>query len=357
MPGRMSLAAVLASFVLAGPAAAPYSDAQRSYPTILAAYRHQDIGGLDRIAEMSGDEIAGAVRNLLEAAPTPGSESIDTLRAAAMLHTDVALWLAKQQEVTNAHHHVLAAARLVDEADTRTGGRSDFGRRWYAIASRHFHAAGLAAWSAELQTRARQRSTPSPTEAWARGAFDQGLRFEMRAATAGPLTRFGDKGRFHGVDVIALQWLDSAAGKYQEALKAHRSLTEAALHLGRVRFLQGRFREAGAPLEQAMAAAEPRTRYLARLFLGALAERQDRFAEAESHYRAALASYRWGQSGALALAQVLDRTGRQADARAIMARHLADSRGLVVEPLWTYLLTPAEDDGRMLHELRAEIWQ
>jgi len=98
-------------------------------------------------------------------------------------------------------------------------------------------------------------------------------------------------------------------------------------------------------------------RYLAMMFLGAIAERQSRYPDAERLYLQALETFQWGQSGPLALSHVLMREGRETDARATAARHFSGSHARVVEPLWTYLSDPATDLGPSLNLLRAEVWR
>ena len=51
------------------------------------------------------------------------------------------------------------------------------------------------------------------------------------------------------------------------------------------------------------------------------------------------------------------RQGREAEARAAVARHFSGTRARVVEPLWTYLADPATDLGPSLNLLRAEVWR
>ena len=51
------------------------------------------------------------------------------------------------------------------------------------------------------------------------------------------------------------------------------------------------------------------------------------------------------------------RQGREADARATVARHFGGTRARVVEPLWTYLSDPGTDLGPSLNLLRAEVWR
>jgi predicted Zn-dependent protease len=107
--------------------------------------------------------------------------------------------------------------------------------------------------------------------------------------------------------------------------------------------------------ESAKKAVDPRVRYLAFLFAGSILERRSQFAEAEEQYRQGVAEYPWGQSGHLALAEVMSRTGRDGDARAtLLARFNGAQR--IVEPLWTYAFARPEDQlAALFDELRVEV--
>ena len=130
----------------------------------------------------------------------------------------------------------------------------------------------------------------------------------------------------------------------------------AALHLGRVRLLLGQSAEAALRFTRMVDAGDPRIRYLARLFLGNLAEREGRDSEAGSAYRSALSAYPQGQAAAVALSQLFSRSGREPEARASIVE--MSERGDTVEPFWTYLL-PARldlaDCQMLLNELRTEV--
>jgi lipopolysaccharide biosynthesis regulator YciM len=140
------------------------------------------------------------------------------------------------------------------------------------------------------------------------------------------------------------------------ALKKDPSHAMAALHLGRIRMLQGERAEAARHFTTIVDAGDPRIRYLALLFLGSLAEREGRNADAERAYVDALRAYPLGQAGVLALSQLFSRTGQETKARQIIAVLVARKGN--VEPLWTYLPPPRlglADYQMLLNELRAEV--
>jgi hypothetical protein len=99
-------------------------------------------------------------------------------------------------------------------------------------------------------------------------------------------------------------------------------------------------------------AASPVTRYLAELFLGSMFERDRIFASAEAHYRAAHAALPRAQSGRFALAALLARTGRDADARLAIA-----DAGVTpfYDPWWSYFHSTARDNAYIFAELHSEV--
>jgi hypothetical protein len=306
---------------------------------------------------MPNDEVSSAIDALISAGGSADETRVAELRAAGILHTDAALRLLRQNRGPEALSHGLWAAKLIDAAAAVAPPQSDFERRWYTVTASLFHAEGGQALGLELARRGRQRFEGSANPAGARATVRRGIELEIRAAGEGPVSPASQRfGRYRGIDGMAIRWLDSAAREYEHALRGDATLAEAALHLGRVRVLQGRFDEATAVLTPLVSTPEPRLRYLALMFLGAVAERQDRFADAEARYVDAMRAFRWGQSSALALSQLVGRLGRESEARATLDEHLRQTRGRVVEPLWTYLVPPGEFLGLEFDQLRAEIW-
>ncbi len=96
--------------------------------------------------------------------------------------------------------------------------------------------------------------------------------------------------------------------------------------------------------------------YLARLFLGSLKERDGHFDEAEALYRDAGRRVPYGQAAPLALAQLLSRTGRDAEARETLAENVLRRGSPVVEPMWAYG-PPSEDPVTQIDIMRMEVWK
>jgi hypothetical protein len=309
---------------------------------LVSAYRDQDAGSLRLMAALPESEIRALVDQALSGSTGPVPWTVDDVRAAALLHTDVCLQLLLSGRTSAAFVHLNAAGALVDEAVNRSRAPAAFAEEWYLNVSVMLRDAGAEVWADELRKRARDRYTSSPAE----GAFQSGLRFERRACELESIGAFGMK---------LSNGLRSAAVAYEKALREAPGLHRAALHLGRVRIFLGAADAAVPLLEVASASPVRSERYLALLFLGAIAERNNQLDAAESRYRAALEIFPRGQSGPMALARVLSRTGRESEARAIVAQVLEGLRGRVVDPLWTYLAKPGEQG--VFDLMRAEVWR
>jgi tetratricopeptide (TPR) repeat protein len=287
--------------------------------------------------------------------PASGWAAAD-FAAAAMFHTDMALRLVKVSGQEDAAAHVDAAAMLLRAALERDPDRAGFVRRWRIAVAAALYAAGARDLAARIGPEALPWLSESKAQTRARAAFARGLTDEIRAAVAGPLSGKLPK-RSVPVTPEARRALLDAASQFHEALAADPADGEAALHVARIMIVVGRDIDADAPLRLAMASPDRSVRYLAMVFLGVIAERQSQYAEAERNYVGALEVFPWGQAAPLALSHVLMREGREAEARAAVARHFAETDGRVVEPLWTYLADPGTDPGPTLDLMRAEVWR
>ncbi|MFN8092091.1 MAG: tetratricopeptide repeat protein [Vicinamibacteria bacterium] len=132
--------------------------------------------------------------------------------------------------------------------------------------------------------------------------------------------------------------------------------TEALLRLARVSLDSGWLPQARKGLVEVEKSGDERQRYLARLFLGRVAEREGKPDEAVGCYRRALEEWPAGQSAALALASLTERQSGAAAARPIVEEALArplwkDGRG---DPWRTYLFGLPGLAGELFDDLRRE---
>lgn len=101
------------------------------------------------------------------------------------------------------------------------------------------------------------------------------------------------------------RFLTMAEGLYKDALKIDEAYPLARIRLGRVQFLLNNTREARKSLEAGRdAAKEPRHKFLAALFLGALLERQKDLDGARQSYETAHAIIPQSQNAVVALSNV-----------------------------------------------------
>ncbi len=327
-------------------------------PADVAAYRQlideyragRRVGDAD-ISRLTSDP--SLVGRIVE--PTSGWSPVE-LTAAAMLHTDLGLLLVKKASQPDAGAHIDAATALLRAAVERSSGQAEFARRWRGTVAGLLQAFGAVEIASNLTANGMKWLTLSEAQLRALAAVEMGITAEIQAAVAGPLSGPQPK-RTPVVPLDARSELRVAARHFEDALAADPSCAEAALHLGRVKLLDGRDAEAERSLRVAAAGDTLPVRYLAMMFLGVIAERQARYDDAAKQYRAALDTFRWGQSAPLALSHVYMRTGREQEAREALAEHFTITSGRTVEPLWTYLANPATDLGPSLDQLRAEVWR
>lgn len=322
--------------------ALPQDDAYRA---LVKRYRDQ---GPDAVSLVMAMGPAPALAAADSAQPWPADE----LRGALMLHTDAAIRLLNERHGADATAHLDAAVRLLGSADRQAASRR-FVRQWFDTVRGYARASGAAALDLELANAERLRAPA--TDAYA--AFERGRQAELGASLAGPLSSSGDRKRVKNLAADAIQLLTTAAREYEAALAADPAFPEAQLHLGRVRLLLQESAAAIPLLDKAAGASDGQVAYLALLFSGAAAEQQDRFGDAEAQYRKAVALFRWGQSAPIALSELLSRTGRVDDARGELTTHFERTMGRVVDPLWTYVLSPREHLEASLRQLRAEVWR
>jgi len=348
-------ACCVACVALAG-SAAPQTR-ERSVAAYRAAvndYREYGTRGVTALQEFSDTEVSGA----LDLALAPAQREAWTwedVRAAIVLHTEATADDVQARRMPRVRAHLDAGARLVVELVRRRPEQKHFVDRWRTVTGALLRRYGASALGDVLVRRLDQSLFVQPSEALARKHFDDGVQWELKGGVQGvelsaqPGFGIGDEN-----GLPSRFWIP-AAREYLEAIRADATLLQAWLHLGRIRMLEGKLDEAVGHFDKAADAVDPRVRYLARLFSGSVMERRGRYGDAEARYRDAIAQYPWGQSGPLALAQIMSRTGREAEARATVLERL-NRHERIVEPLWTYVYDAPENElASLFDELRVEV--
>jgi len=326
-------------------AQAPPDRIAATYRELVDDYRHRNPAAVQRLAALPALDIRLLVDSALNAPDESAPWTRDALLGAAMLHTDVCLWLLGSGHTDAAFVHLNAAIRVVEALTVRDRSSQTVVALWYRAVSAALIKSGARVWGDDLI----KRSQPVLDQSVGEAAFARGLDMEIVACEVDPGVPSGAPGMRLSTP------LSAASTFFEDALRQDASLHKAALHLGRSRMLLGTLADARRSLEAAAESPLASDRYLALLYLGSIEEQAGRLDEAEARYRAAVSTFPWGQSGPLALARLLGRTDRETDSRAVVAGMLERRR--LADPLWTYLASPAKEPGAFLELIRAEIWQ
>jgi tetratricopeptide (TPR) repeat protein len=317
------------------------------YRALVDGYRKDGRPQVEQLLAAPPADVEREVTATLAASPPWTWEE---LRAAAMLHTEAALQAQRNKDARAADMHIALAQKLLDRVVEASRLQKDFALRWYAVVPRMLRALGGGGLGDRVAAYGDSKWGRDP----ARRSYARGLRFESTAALEAVIPKPGESSVFsEGIRIEA--FLVPAAEALLDALKQDPGLHGAALHLGRIRLLQGQREEAAALLRTAVDDVDPAVAYLAALFLGSVEERNEQYDVAEKLYRDAVRRIPWGQSAPLALSELLSRTGRETEARDVLAAHFKVSG--IIEPLWAYSALPNDELGTRFDLLRMEVWK
>ena len=346
-----------------------------NYLAVATAYRSPNRALARReIREWRSGEIEAALRALreqgdrLRAAPTQaGDIDFRTVEAAVLLHADVGLASLQAMSFAEAEFHLDTSVKLLE---------------W----SRHAAARARSFDNVRAYLDARDDRLPTHPRA-IRDRIDLGDFYKVLAGTSlavgFPLTArpFADGAvRASPMDPgahliagcvnaslaeeFALRRRDSDAQRarvaaekaLRDALALDPALQEARLRLGKLLLDVGRAVEAESLLAEVdERAADERQRYLARLFLGRVAELLGRPEEALHLYRRALEAWPDSQAARFALAHALERSSGPSAPLVLVGATLGASRRLdrADDPWWLYLFGPIELTRALLEQVWA----
>ncbi len=276
----------------------------------LALVREYAAGqGGDATARLSGwapDRVAAAAR---VARTTAGSRD---LVAAAMLHTDLANTIVDKPS-NSSEFHIDMARALLGAASDQVGQRERvqaFTLRWFGFIIRMYTSCGL------LQDAARHSGLG--LIAFPRAAtlyVDRGVIQEARLR----ISLMPDLRSGLPKDPLARERIESAlkapTSNYLLALGIDSHNAEARLRLGWVRVLLEDNRAKDDLLAAVKDARTDSVRYLAHLFLGGLAERENHLADALREYDSARAVGSGYQTPYVAMSRIEDALGHTDRAR------------------------------------------
>jgi tetratricopeptide (TPR) repeat protein len=343
-------------------------DELRAYHAMAADYRRGGGVAVERL--VSWDK--GRIQRVLAAIDTvrddgrPWAE--ERLRAAAMMHTDVAVGLAERSETEAALLHIDAGSQLLKLAGP--GARTYAGRWHQAMAWLLRHHNRLLEAEQFLET-ARRRQPGHPAVLYESGILQELLASDTvvptvvylpdlrapdpsergsSAESQPPLTR----AEIDDLKRRRTNRLNRAAEWLRDSLERDPSHILARLHLGRVETLRGRYDTALTLLEGAEASGDSDVAYLAALFAGAVHEREGRLDAAAVAYRAAIGRFPSSHAAYIALSAVLHRSGRAADSGNVLRQALDGATASRREPWWSYLAEPLRTNLARLDMLRKE---
>jgi tetratricopeptide (TPR) repeat protein len=298
-------------------AVAEYSEVVGQYQN---GERSEAIDALSRMPVRSLQGAAGAYRN--------GSPTVEGLKAAASLHTEVAAL-----GDVGIHTHLKLAKDFLDQIGDEPVRRR-LKRLWY-LALAHRLKGSPATWSAMYLMEGALETFPRDVE--------------IQVAVGSIYESMGWTG--------AVGTLELAEGLYRDVLEAEPSHDEAHLRLGRTLQLSGRSEEAIRQLEWSRDHCDDtQIEFVAHLLLGDLYFGRGTLREAALSYRAALEMDPYCQQAIVGLAQALDQAGDPARGRESVREFFDRGSRPSGEPdRWQdYLKGSSKDMEVLLNRMRQE---
>jgi len=150
------------------------------------------------------------------------------------------------------------------------------------------------------------------------------------------------------------QFMSAAGGDYQAATRRQPDLYEATLRWGRINMHLGDRKAARRALDEVAASDAPANlRYMAQLFLGDLAEREQQVDRARAAYESALALFPTAQAPMLAFSLLCDSAAEPECTRRWLSRSIAATGRGRLDPWWDYLRGQAWLGDKRLVAFRA----
>lgn len=314
------------AIVLFGAIAAAQNPA--TYVSVVEQYAAGDVSGAIGLFASSTPRLSGEIATRMRALPDR------QVRAAVVMHTELAAARIRIGDVSAAAIHVASAQRLLGllTGDVRRRAAAQtFAIRWYAFVTNMW--AGQGGFDAAFASvRNGLMAFPGAAELYvARGCVNEMRGSMMDVGPRYPFTRERDR---RNRDSIRL--MESAAFDFQRALDIDPALAIAKLHRGWIHHRLGDSR-AVQELDAALSlATDDGVRYLAHLFRGAAAEVREDLERARVEFEAAksLGGY---QTSYVALTRVEAALGHSARAREIAVEY-AQLSEKAEDPWWDYHL-------------------
>jgi len=273
------------------------------------------------------------------------------LRAAAMLHTDVAIEALKQHKEMVLEYHLGLADGWFTLADNRKSEPGSLRSQWNVAVGRLLLTWGELAMAERILAKVDARIPNAPQLLLIYGTSRETQAMRLFVPSSG------------NVDAPAFtsgprnQALEAATTIFQHAIAAEPKLTEARVRLAHVHILRKDDAQAEKLLTEVLAGQPPaQLRYLADMMLGGIRERQGQLNPAAQLYADAFRASPGGQSAYLAIAHVYQKAGQPNEAATVLDR-LFNLRidNAAADPWWTYSMGLDANIDARFNDLRAEI--
>jgi tetratricopeptide (TPR) repeat protein len=304
-----------------------HAQSAAAYGLLVDRYLTAPEAAVTQLARWSRDDAGRAANEWTRGMPA------GRLRAAIMLHTDLAYVLMIDGQTGLGLFHVAIAQHMIDGTVVREpgGAARAFAQRWFEYAASLLTAHGL--------LNDADRMVRDGLAVFPRGAMlyvARGVIAEYRVALSAP----GARSRWFSGDRLptrSARLLDAAAADYRRAIELDATLAIAWVRLGSVHMAVGDDRAADDLHAALTHATDDRDRYLAHLLLGAVAQRANRLEEARRAYQTALALGGAYQTPYVALSYVEEARGDHDRARDIAVEY-ARRADKVDDPWWDFHL-------------------
>jgi tetratricopeptide (TPR) repeat protein len=301
----------------------------QTYVTAVDRYAAGDVSGAIALFANATPRLSGEIVTGMRALPDR------QVRAAVVMHTELAAARIRNGEISPATIHIANAQRLLGiltgDARRRTASQT-FAVRWYAFVTNVWSGQGRFD-AAAASVRDGLTVFPGAAELYvARGCINE-ARATMVLDLDPRFALIGDRDR---VSRDGVRSLEAAVVDFQNALRAEPTLAIANLHRG---WIHHRLhdRRAAEELDAALnGATDEGVRYLAHLFLGAAAEVREDLEGARVEFEAAkrLGAH---QTSYVALGRVETALGHGERAREL-AMEFAQLPEKADDPWWDYRL-------------------
>ena len=277
------------------------------------------------------------MQDRLRAVPVqPGDVDFRTVEAAVLMHAEAGLAFLQALNYERADTHLRASVTLYEWSSGAAAERREDGASAAARSPRLLPGPGRRVARRRRPVPGRSRSRRR--RAWPRRSTPRSSSCPAAWPPASPM-----RTSFKHRDSEAAREREAAEKALRDALALDPGLQEARLRLGKLLLDEQRAVEAEAPLAEVdERGVDDRQRYLARLFLGRVADRRGRPEEAARLYGRALEAWPDSQAARFAICHAAEKSSGPAAARPLVAATLAASRrpDRAADPWWTWFFGP-----------------